>query len=333
VAVQSADTLRKSIARGDRGGVYFLIGDEEYLKEEFIQVLIQSHIEASTRDFNLDQLRAPGLDPETLASICQTPPLLSEWRAVIVRDAQALAASSKMRDLVERFVLRPVPGLLLIIAGQPDLKAKFWQTLRSKAHTAEFATLPADELPDWLIQRAQLGGAALEPAAARALATVAGPELGRLVQELAKLNDFTADRKRITEDDVRKLVGHIPSQTRWDWFDRVGETRFADARSTLPVLLEDETGVGLIIGLGTHLLRIAIARNGGERALAEALRFDQKWLAGRIARQARSWSAPAIDAALHDLLRADRLLKSASLGERQVLEELLLRFEARHKAA
>jgi hypothetical protein len=33
--------------------------------------------------------------------------------------------------------------------------------------------------------------------------------------------------------------------------------------------------------------------------------------------------------AVDDLLRADRLLKSASLDDRQVLEELLLRLELR----
>jgi hypothetical protein len=35
-----------------------------------------------------------------------------------------------------------------------------------------------------------------------------------------------------------------------------------------------------------------------------------------------------LEAALDDLLRADRLLKSSSLGDTAVLEELLLRFEA-----
>jgi DNA polymerase-3 subunit delta len=334
VAVQSADALRKSIARGDRGGVFFLHGDEEYLKDEVIQVIIKAHLDPATRDFNLDELRAQGLDPETLASITQTPPLLSEWRVVIVREAQALAASSRMRSVVELLVERNIPGLALVFAGQvADRKARFWQMLEKKARTVDFATLPQSELPDWLIERAHNNGVTLEAGAARALAAAAGPELGRLIRELDKLADFVAARKRISADDVRNLVGHIPHQNRWDWFDRIGEARFADARRTLPVLLEDETAVGLVIGLGSHLLRVGIARTGGERVLADALPPHQRWLASRIAKQARNWSAHELDAALDDLLRADRLLKSASLDERQVMEELLLRFEGRHKAA
>jgi DNA polymerase III delta subunit len=56
-------------------------------------------------------------------------------------------------------------------------------------------------------------------------------------------------------------------------------------------------------------------------------------LAKRVATQARVWTAPAIDDALDDLLRADRLLKSAPLSDRQVLEELLLRMQNRARAA
>jgi DNA polymerase III delta subunit len=55
----------------------------------------------------------------------------------------------------------------------------------------------------------------------------------------------------------------------------------------------------------------------------------QRWLASRIAKQARRWSADAVEDAIDDLLRADRLLKSTSLNDRQILEELLLRLEQR----
>jgi DNA polymerase III delta subunit len=51
-------------------------------------------------------------------------------------------------------------------------------------------------------------------------------------------------------------------------------------------------------------------------------------MARRIAPQARRWTASQLDGALAELLRADRLLKSASLTDRQVVEELLLRLHA-----
>ena len=108
----------------------------------------------------------------------------------------------------------------------------------------------------------------------------------------------------------------------------IGDGRFREARAAIPVLLDSsESGVGLVIGLGTHMLRVAIAAAGGERALSEALPGHQKFLASRIVRQAKAWTKEGTLLALDDLLRADRLLKSTSLGDHAILEELLLRFE------
>lgn len=312
-----------------KGGVFLLEGDEEFLKEEAARRLIDAHIDPATRDFNLDQLRGTDLDPQTLVSICQTPPMMAEWRIVVVRDAQALAANAKMRAAVES-LLGPIPGLVLLLLVQlPDRgRAKLWDKVAKAAHVLRLPRPSASEMPEWLMERAQENGATLDPAAARALASATGAELGALVRELDKLQDYVGEAGTIRRKDVEALVGFVPKVNRWDWIDAVGERKLDRARRELQTLLDaGESGVGLVIGLGTHLLRIGVAVSGGERALAEALPPHQRWLAKRVARQARAWTRESMDAALEDLLRADRLLKSAPLTDRQVLEELLLRMQ------
>ena len=330
MALTSPDRLMKALAGGQRGGIFFLFGDEEFLKEEAAAAITAAHLDPATRDFNYDQLRGD-VEPETLGSITNTPPMMAEWRVVVVREAQALATNARARAAVEALLDRPVPGLaLLLIATLPDKsKAQFYERLKRDATAVEFPPLATGDLPGYLIERAGERGIDLDTAAARALAAT-GSDLGVLVQEIAKLADYVGERKRVTRDDVAAIVGSVPRQNRWDWFDMVGDGRFADARAALPVLLDaNETGVGLVIGLGTHFLRLALGAAGGERALGAALPPHQRWLASRIAKQARRWSADAAQDAIDDLLRADRLLKSSSLDERQILEELLLRLEQR----
>jgi DNA polymerase-3 subunit delta len=335
VAVLDAARLSKAVAGGSRGGVFFLFGDEEHLKEEALQSLIAAHLDPATRDFNLDQLRGSSVDPETLASICNTPPMMAEWRVVVVRETQAFANAAKTRGVIEELVARPLPGLALILSAQlPDrTKAKFYDLLKKNTTAVEFPPLAEGDLPGWLMERAKNDGVTLEPTAARALASAIGSDLGVLTQELAKLSDHAADSRRITAEDVVSLVGVVPRQNRWDWMDSVGEARFADARRALDTLLNGDSGVGLVIGLGTHFIRLAAAVAGGERGLAGILPNHQRWLAGRLTAQARNWSQAGVDAALDDLLRADRLLKTAPLNDRQVLEELLLRLQQRARPA
>jgi DNA polymerase III subunit delta len=307
--------------------VLFLHGEEEYLREEAVRTINDLVLDPATRDFNLDQLRGPDAEPETLASTLATPPMMAERRLVIVRDAQGLTPRS--REVIEQFVSRPAPGVVLVLSAAipSGSKAKFYDMLRKDTLAVEFAALDPLDLPAWLVERsATAHGLALEMDAARALAAAIGPQLGVLVTELEKAAAFVGDRKSIALDDVKAVGGYIPRVDRWAWFDAVGDRKFTRALAELPELLESgESGVGLVIGLGGHLLRIGLLAGGGKEALERHLRPNQRWLANRLQSQARKWSPDQVDHALEELLRTDRLLKTASLSDRQAMEELLLR--------
>lgn len=326
------DALAKALKAGKRGGVFFLFGEEEHLKDEAAAAIVDAHLDPATRDFNYDQLRGTDVTPETLASITATPPMMAEYRVVVVRDAQGLGANAKMRGVLEEMLARATPDLVLILVATlpAGSKAAIYERLKKEATSVAYPLLNVTDVPGWLASRAKGDGYELELEAARAMAAAIGAELGILIQELRKLYDYTRDRRRITLEDVKEVVGGIPRQNRWEWFDMLGDRRFKDARTSLDILLDaGETGVGLIIGIGTHFLRLAIIASGGEKALESSLPPHQKWLANRLGKQAKRWPAEELDTALDDLLRADRLLKSTNLGDHAILEELILRFQAR----
>ena len=89
------DPLRAALDRHGRGGVFFLHGADGFRREEGVRTLIDAHVDAGVRDFNLDQLGGGDVDVDTLASILATPPMMAEWRVVVIRDADPLAGSSR----------------------------------------------------------------------------------------------------------------------------------------------------------------------------------------------------------------------------------------------
>lgn len=326
----SPERLTRRLQEGGRGGVFFLHGDEDYLKERATREIVEAHLDPGTRDFNFDEVRGPDVTTETLSSLIQTPPMMAEWRVVVVRETQAMAGSSTARGILQDAAASPPPGLALILeADTGGSRAKIWKTLEKQATAVKFDRLSGTDLPGWLMAWADARDLELDVAAARALAAAVGPGLAPLVRELEKLREFVGDDAVITRDHVAKVVGAIPRQDRWEWMDLVGERKFERAREGLPILLETggESGVGLVIGLGNQLLRLALCVAGGQQALEAELPGNQKWLARRIVGQARHWSPDGIEAALHDLERADRLLKSAPLSDYQIMDELLLRLQ------
>jgi DNA polymerase III subunit delta len=331
----SHERLARQLREGARGGVFFLYGDEEHLKDTAAREIVAAHLDPGTRDFNLDEVRGGDVTPETLGSLIQTPPLMAEWRVVVVRDAQALAGSSTSRGILEDVVAAPPPGLaLVLLADISGSKAKLWNTLKKGAVAVEFGRLSEADVAGWLMTWASERELTLEPDAARALAAAIGADLASLVREMEKLRDYVGDRPAIRREDVAAVVGVVPRQDRWQWFDLVAERRFDRARAALPILLDgSESGVGLVIGLGSHFLRLGICVAGGRRALEDALPRHQRWLARRIEGQARGWSPITIGRAIDDLRRADWLLKSTPLSDLQIMEELLLRLQHAREAA
>lgn len=325
------DQLADRVAQGKLGGDYFLKTEEPFLREEAIAFLAKAHLEGGSSDFDLDQISGEDADPSVLSSLFETPPLLSNYRVIVVRNAQSLTPSG--RAAVEKAVGQAVKGRALILAAQipRGSKAKFYDVLRRRCTTVVLRTPRPSELPGWLAKRARAEhGADLEMQAAQLLAAGVGPRLGVLAQELDKLVTYAAPSKKIGVEAVRACVGALPQVDRWRWIDGVVERRIGRALNELPALLDSGEGaVGLIAALGEALIRVGLARDG-EAALVKVLKRDGayhnlSWKVRTYVQQARRWSAAEIDRALEELLRADRLIKSGGLSDRAALEEALLR--------
>ena len=320
-----------------RGGVFYLHGEDAFRKEQVVNALVDAHLDAATQDFNLDQLRGTETDIETVASVMATPPMMAEWRVVVVREVEGFASGKKARETMLEVVRNPPPGLALILSCTVPRgsRAKFYRDLSSFSHSVEFKTFTSADVPGWLINRAQEAySVEIEVEAAQALSSAIGTNLGVLDRELEKLADFLGDRSLITISDVEAVGTKLPSQDRWRWFDLVGERRFQEALPGLDVLIgQGESGVGLVIGLATHLLRLGVASTKGFRSLEAALPPHQKWLAKRAMAQSKKWPPGELDVAIEELLRADRLLKASPQSDQHFVEEWLLGLVSRAVAA
>jgi DNA polymerase-3 subunit delta len=312
----------------DKGGAFFLYGEDAFRKEAAGRALVDWHVDPGTRDFNFDLLRGSEISVESLASILATPPMMAEWRVVLLREVEGLASSSLAREALVEVATDPPPGLALImLATIPGgSKAKFYQKLKRATRSVEFPEIGANDVPGWLVDWASTEhGVEMSEEAARALGGAVGTDLGVLAREVEKLASMVGEGNPISLEAVRRAGTHIPTQDRWEWMDLVGNREFSKALKRLAVLLgQGESGVFLTMGLATHLLRLGLVQSGGKGALEQALPYHQKWLASRLVRQADRWSVSDLQQALKGLKRVDRVLKSSSIPEDHVLEEWLL---------
>jgi DNA polymerase III subunit delta len=330
------DSYKASLGT-EPGGVFYLHGDDLFRKEEAVKALVEAHLDPATRDFNLDLLRGGELSHEQLASVLGTPPMMAEWRVVVLRDAEALAGSPRARDQLLAVAAAPPPGLALILSCTvpSGSSAKFYRELARVGRSLEFRPVDPADLPGWLMDRATEGhGVTLEEGAAWALAQGVGNDLGLLDSELRKLSGMVDPGGTVTAREVEAAGTLLPRQDRWGWFDLVAERKTGAALNGLRILMDHgESGVGLVIGLGTHFLRLGVARTGGSGALERVLPPRQGWLARKYSAQARHWSPEELRGAIEGLLRLDRLMKASGFEDLHLLEAWLLERDLKREAA
>jgi DNA polymerase-3 subunit delta len=308
--------------------VFYLHGSDEYRKERFAAALAEAHLDPATRDFNFDPFHGSEADLERLASAIRTPPMMAEFRVVLVRETQAFAGSQHAREFLTAVASAPPPGLLLVLLCTPPdkSKARFYADLAGASHAIAFEPPSMDELPAFLMDWSrETFHRELDEDAARALGQAVGADLAILEKELEKLSTLVKEGERITRETVEAAGTRVPRQDRWRWFDTVGQGHFREALVGLPVLLDHgESGVALVAGLGTHLLRVGVALEGGAAAVSAALPPNMRWNSRSYVDQSRGWTSGALGRALGGLLRADELLKSSKVPEETLLETWLL---------
>jgi len=338
------DAFLRSLKRGEILPAYYFHGDQDLLKDDALRDLLAVALDPSTRDFNLDRRRAPELTAQDFTTLALTPPMLTARRAVVIGEAEALQQrrpkAQALRAAVVGYLERPSPETLLILVQSPDEKPD--AELARRAASVAFRALPPERIRRWIQHRAQAEGLEIDDAGARHLHAVVGDDLAQMAAELCKLAGAVQGRAA-TVGDVADLVGVRRGETVYDFVDAVTARRLAESVGMIPHLLSGpgNTGVRLVSSLGTALTGVALARahlDGGASAAAVPGRLFKAMQAARPmglrvwsaeaerwTRDAPNWSATELDAALAELLRADRRLKGTTLGgEGDIVADALL---------
>lgn len=338
----------RALQEGTVRPVYYLTGDEDVLKDEFVSALVEATVDPSTRDFNLDVRSAGDLDGEALNALIETPPMLAERRVVVVRGLEQWRKNAKVWEVLRRYLEHPASTTVCVLvhgAGErPDAG------IAKAAYHVVLDTLAPSALPGWLARRAEHVGVKLEPEAAEHLIASVGSDLGLLSVELEKL--AAASEGPVTASDVAALVGVRRGETVHDWIDAAIGRDIPRAIALLDGVLAQPgvSGVRLVMGLGTALVGMRHARavldGGAPPARARAAVFaairkarppqlrDWKAEAAAWSAAAERWTASEMDGAIAAAYDADRALKSTTVSdEGGILRSMLLQFAPARAAA
>jgi DNA polymerase-3 subunit delta len=342
--------IRTAIETHSFAPVYYLFGEEEYLKDEAARDLADAAVDPATRDFNLEVRRGGEFDAETLGSLLHTPPMMAIRRAVIVRDVNALKKNARIA--LDNYLERPSADVVLILTAPAGAKPD--KVLEGRTHAVEFTPLTGKDLPKWIsryVKRAH--DTDITPEASALLQDVVGPDLAQLKTELDKLASFN-NGSTIDESAVSAVVGVRRGETLGSFLDAVAARDLSTALAQASVVLQlpKTSGVGIVMELTTQTIAIAWGKALRDSGVPAGRLEGEYWgllkgntyITGRTwkdavrswARAVDRWSNDQLDHALEQLLRADIALKESKISsDEQLLANLVLAicYETQQRAA
>ena len=250
---------------------------------------------------------------------------------VILRGAGGVIRSNDQRDLLLAAIASLAPGNGLAIVEETESGAKeppskiLSEAIRSNGgEVRQFKALREGALAGWIEERARERQIKLAGGVARELATRVGgfvregdverQQQGRIaVMELEKLALRHVDDQPVTVEDVQALVPEAVPGSMWAFVDAVGTRQRVRALELLERLIEDKPAPVLLAVLHRRIRELIEVQDRLERgespgSLVRSMRLVP-FRAETLARQARGWTGPDLDAALDGLVELDAQVK------------------------
>lgn len=254
--------------------VWFLHGDDDFLKDAAVTALVDAAIDPSTRDFNFETRRGNELDAETIASLLATPPMLAERRALVIRDVGLLKKAARAQ--LDLYLKRPAPDTLLLLVNPAGAKAD--AALEKSTENLHFEPLTPERVRRWIAHHAStVHSLEVSEEATVLLQRGVGNDLHLLSSELDKCASYLMGFKEangdtdtpdsdtpatITADIVSAVVGVQRGETLTDLIDAVAHRDAPKAVSLVEhILLQPKvTAVQVVIFLGSQALALSYGR-------------------------------------------------------------------------
>ena len=291
----------EQVAAGAPDPVYLILGDDELEKAEVADSFEQI-VDEGLRAFNVERLHGMDASLGDVVEATRTLPMMASRRVVILRRAElALVPKRESKataadlEVFDAYLDAPSNYATLVLVC--DALHKGRKTTKRLMATATVVTCgvvnSVADAERWVCRRVSTEDVSIESAAARMVASLAGPDLSRLRNDVERLLLYAAGQDTIRVEDVRAIAG--PATVLDDW---------AVARA-------------IERGQAAQALReLALVLNGGAAP---------PMVLGQLAWVARTKLPPGrVSPAVEAMFETDLALKSSAGDQRVLLERLVL---------
>lgn len=186
--------------------VYFLMGEESYYIDKISDYISKNILSTEEKEFNQTTLYGKDIDVSTIVSEAKQFPFGSEYRVVIVKEAQDIRSIDKL----ESYLDKPSTSTILVICykyKKIDKRKKFGKELSKKTVLFESKKLYENQVPAWIKNYVTELNCSIDDKSCRILTEYLGSDLSKISNELNKLSLNLKSGEQITPKIIEENIG------------------------------------------------------------------------------------------------------------------------------
>ena len=331
-------SLSKEIKERKFRNIYVLQGEEPYYIDRLQQMIIDTALTEDQRDFNLSLYYGNTANVREVISNCRQYPSFSEYKVVVVREAQLIPKQPGHKndlDLFASYAEKPLPSTILVICHKES-------ALKSKAFTDAMKTVESGivfdskkvregrDLNALIVSYTTSLGCNIDNKATSMLADHIGTDIARLYSELDKLSILATD-KSISPLLIEQNIGISKDFNNFELEDALSRRDAAKAYRIVDYFEHNPKNnptmptVAMLFSFFSSVLLASTARDKSQEGIMAIVGTRNAWRARKFLDARRMYNTRSLVNIIGFLRECDT--RSKGIGSRQdqyaLLKELV----------
>ena len=327
-------TLKKQIKENSLIRLYLLFGEEQTMRENYVQRIADAVPDGGFPDFNRLVLKE-SFTLDELGDAIEGVPMMAEKKLVLVKDSGFFKTKQKPGELstedIRSFFDDVLPKLtddtvLVFDEEEVDKRSFLYKAIAKRGLAVEFSYLKEYDMIDHIMRTVRKRKKRIDKTNAAYLANISAKGLDQINNELEKLCAYCGEE--ITKTDIDRLVSRSAELRIFDLTDAMTEK---NVPKTLSILedLRHESAFGLLYMVFSAFEKILHARllldSGApyQQVLEEVA--ANKFTARKYTDSAKRFTLDFLLDTVAEIPLVDLSIKQGILGEWEALEQFVLK--------
>ena len=300
--------------------LFFWTGEADFLIQEKRYQWMAAFEKKHGGDMNVSVVDGQAVTPGELIAELETMPFLAEKRLIFVQGLPPRTTdkfdSKKAEVILEGLKDIPETNVVVFVQSQPDKRTGFYKKLSKLADTEVFKGIKDFELDEWVKKQVAKRGGEILPTAVSHLTEIAGTDLWKIDNEIAKLVAYTNKEKAISENDIDRLVVPVVPANVFSFLDAVSERKKTKALKELHAIMDEGESLMQLFALLVRQIRNLIIAKSEPGITKDVLIKECKlhpFVAQKTIGFAKKFSFDELKSLYQTFLDIDRRIKTGGI--------------------